>query len=467
MSEQSKRMLRGGARAATGLVIIGVSIAAAAVLGSGAVAIPSVERGVVAVSADTSQNATFSLICTGAFAELGADPSRPTAAIPSGASTTVVTGEPLEQGELAREQADGTAPLVVQGSANDNLAAAELQQVGGSTLQGLTASSCAEPVHEQWLVGGGTKLGQSLTLVLGNSFEVPATVQVSLFDENGQADSSRATGVLVPANSQRIVSLGGYAPDRERIAVRVESTGAAVTAALGASQTVDIRSFAVDTVTRQLAPATMLVVPGVANFSSDEHATDGAAPDADPYPVLVRVLSPEESGTATVRALKADGSSQSLGTIDFEAGIVAELSVPTWPQDAQAVTIDATVPVVAGVLGSADVPPAHDNAWFAPAPALPADTKVAVAVVLGGQLVLANTGDADASVEIEIEGVAKPKTVTVPAGAAMPVEARGQVWLTSSQPIAAGVRVVSGPNIAGYPVLAPIERRAEITVFPR
>ena len=95
----------------------------------------------------------------------------------------------------------------------------------------------------------------------------------------------------------------------------------------------------------------MLVVPGVANFSSDEHATDGAAPDADPYPVLVRVLSPEESGTATVRALKADGSSQSLGTIDFEAGVVAELSVPTWPQDAQAVTIDATVPVVAGVLG--------------------------------------------------------------------------------------------------------------------
>ena len=141
--------------------------------------------------------------------------------------------------------------------------------------------------------------------------------------------------------------------------------------------------------------------------------------------------------------------------------------MPTWPQDAQAVTIDATVPVVAGVLGTADAPPAHDNAWFAPAPALPADTKVAVAVVLGGQLVLVNTGDADASVEIEIEGVAKPNTVTVPAGAAMPVEARGQVWLTSSQPISAGVRVVSGPNIAGYPVLAPIERRAEITVFPR
>lgn len=467
MSEQSKRMLLGGARAATGVTIIGVSIAVAAVLGSGVVAVPGLERGVVEVTADTNQNATFSLVCTGAFAELGADPSRPTAAIPSGASTSVITGSPIEQGELAREQADGTPPVVVQGSANDKLAAAELQQVGGSTLQGLTASSCAEPVHEQWLVGGGTTLGQSLTLVLGNSFEVPATVQVSLFDQDGQVDSSRTTGVLVPANSQRIVSLGGYAPDRERIAVRVESTGAAVTAALGASQTVDIRSFSVDTITRQLAPATSLVVPGVANFSSDEHATDGAAPDADPYPVLVRVLSPEGNGTATVRALKPDGSSQSLGTIDIEAGVVAELSVTTWPQEAQAVVIDATVPVVAGVLGTADVPPAHDNAWFAPAPTLPADTEVGVAVVLGGELVLANTGDAEATVEVAVEGAAKKKTVTVPAGAALPVEARGQVWLTSSQPISAGVRVMSGPNIAGYPVLAPIERRAAITVFPR
>ena len=467
MSDQSKRMLRGGARAITGVVVIGVSVAAAVVLGSGAVAVPAVERGVVAVTADTSQNATFSLVCTGAFAELGADPSRPTAAIPGGTSSTVITGSPLEQSELTRDQADGSAPLVVQGSANDTLAAAERQQVGGSTLQGFSASSCAEPAHEQWLVGGGTTLGQSLTLVLGNSFEVPATVQVSIFDENGQVDSSRATGVLVPANSQRIVSLGGYAPDRERLAVRVESTGAAVTAALGFSQTVDIRSFAVDTITRQLAPATSLVVPGVTNFSSDEHATDGAAPDADPYPVLVRVLSPEGSGTVTVRALSPDGTSQNLGSVDVEAGVVAELSVGTWPEDAQAVAIDATVPVVAGVLGTADAPPAHDNAWFAPAPTLPADTETAVAVVLGGQLVLANTGEADASVEIAVEGVAKNKTVTVPAGAALPVEARGQVWLTSSEPISAGVRVVSGANIAGYPVLAPIERRAAITVFPR
>ena len=467
MSEQSKRMLRGGARAVTGVAIIGASVAAAAVLGSGIVEVPTVERGVVSVAADTSQNAKFSLVCTGAFAELGADPSRPTAAIPSGTATAVVTGTPLEQSELAREIADGTAPLVVDGAADETLAAAQVQQVETTTLRGLAASSCAEPVHEQWLVGGGTTLGQSVTLVLGNPFEVPATVQVTLFDANGKVDSSRTTGVLVPANSQRIVSLGGYAPERESLAARVESTGAAVTASLGISQTIDIRSFSVDTVTRQLAPATSIVIPGVTNFSSDEHVHDGAAPDADPYPVRVRVLAPEASGTATVSAMKADGSSQSLGAIKFEAGAVTELEVPTWPKDAQAIAIEATAPVIAGALGTADAPPSHDNAWFAPAAPLPADTRVGASVVLGGKLVLANTGGADATVTLEIEGDPKKQTVTVPAGAAMPVAATGQVWVTSSQPISAGVRVASGANLAGYPVLAPIERRAAVTVFPR
>lgn len=468
MSEQSKRMLRGSARAATGVVIIGLSVGAAAVLGSGILPIPAIEREVVAVTADTSQNATFSLVCTGAFAELGADPSRPTASVPGGTSSLVVTGTPLEQRELTREQPEGSAPIVVEGSASDRLSAAELQQVGTTSLQGLSASSCAEPVHEQWLVGGGTLLGQSSTLVLGNPFAVPATVQVSVFDESGKIDSSRTTGVLVPAGSQRIVSLNGYAPAKQSLAVQVESTGAAVTAALGVSQTIDIRSFAVDTATRQLAPATSLVVPGVANLSSDEHATDGAAPDADAFPVTVRVLSPKDRGNAIVRAVTTDGTSRNLGTIEFEAGVVTDFEVTSWPGDALAVTIDANVPIVGGVLGSADVPPAHDYAWFAPAPVLPADVELPVSVVLGGDLILVNTGETGASVRIATEGDVEPEqTIEVPAGAAVPVEAKGQLWVTSTAPISAGVRVVSGPNIAGYPVLAPIERNSSLTVFPR
>lgn len=468
MSDQANRMLRGGARAATGVVIIGLSVGAAAVLGSDIFPVPSIDRDVVSVTADTSQNARLSLVCTGAFGELGADPSRPTASIPGGTSSVLITGSPIEERVLGREQPDGSAPIVVDGSANDTLAAAELQQVKNTTLQGFSASSCAEPVHEQWLVGGATTLGVSSTIVLGNPFEVPATVLVAAYDEHGPIDAASTAGVLVPAGSQRIVSLNGYAPAREALAVRIESTGAAVTAALSVSQTIDINSFAVDTATRQLAPQHSLMIPGVANSISHEHVSDGVAPDADDFPVVVRVLAPKDTGTATVRAMTPSGEARDLGTIDFEAGKVANFEVANWPQDAQAIAIEASVPIVGGVMGSADISPAHDYAWFTPAPALPVAREIAVAVVLGGDLVIVNPGSLEASVTIRAEGeVVSEQTVMVPAGAAVPVAAKGQLWLTSTEPISAGVRVVSGGNIAGYPVLAPIERGKALNIFPR
>ena len=471
-AETSRRLLRGGARAITGVAAIGVSVAVAVALGTGLVPIPAIERGVVAVEADTSQNSTLSLVCTGAFAELGADPKLPTTAIPGGDTQLVVSGEAAEQRELQRELNEGSAPRVLEVSSRDALAAAEVQQVVTPTLQGLAASSCVEPAHEQWLVGGATGLGQSSTLVLGNPFEVPATVQVTLFDAEGPVESSRSTGVLVPAGSQRIVSLNGYAPGRAGLAVRVESTGAAVAAALGVSQTVDIRSYAVDSVTRQVAPQTRLVVPAVANVSGEGQAAAGS--EGDDFPVVVRVLAPEAGGgspagaTATVRALLPDGSEKPLGEIELEGDELGELEVAEWPAKAQAVVIEADAPVVGGVFGSADVPPGHDYAWFAPAPMLPADTDVAVSIVNDGELVIANTGEADATVTITPDdGIGKESIVEVPAGAAVAVAASEQNTLRSTEPVSAAVRVVKGAHIAGYPVQAPAPRGATLTVYPR
>ena len=466
MSEQSKRVLRGGARAATGVLIIGVSAAVAAALGTGLVQLPAVDRGVVAVQVDTSQHAKIPLVCTGAFAELGADPSLPTTAIPSGDTQLVIAGDDIEHRELTRELPEGTAPRVLDNPADSPAAGAELQHVLTPTLQGLTASSCAEPAHEQWLVGGGTALGQSTTVVLGNPSEVPATVQLTIYDDEGRVDEARTAGVLVPAGSQRIVAVNGYAPGRERIALRVESTGAAVTAALGISHTVDIRSYAVDTVTRQLAPAKSLVVPAVANPIHHEYGIDG---DTDDFTVLVRLLAPgDTAGTAVVRALLPDGPGETLGTVELTGNSVVELEVAKWDEAVQAIVIDADVPIVGGVFGSADLAPAHDYTWFAPAPALAADTEFAVSVVPGGELVLANPGPNDATVTlVSDDGLNQRRTVELAAGTAMPVEAREQIRVRSTAPISAAVRIVNDATIASYPVLPPAPRDTALTVYLR
>ncbi|EYT55855.1 hypothetical protein H490_0104350 [Leucobacter sp. UCD-THU] len=465
MSDRS-RMLRGGARAATGLVVVGVC--ASAVLLLGQVELPGVEREPVAVTVDSAQNTARNLVCAGPFAELGADPARPGVAVPTGSPGVVISGEPAETRGLERAEGGESPPLVLSAPVEELIGAAQIQAVSTEGLSGAAASACAEPLNEQWLLGGSTALGVSTTLSLGNPGSVPATVQISVYDEAGPVDAVQTAGVLVAAGAEQTVSLNGYAPERERLAVRVISTGAPVTASLGVGQTSGISPFAVSSVTRQLEPETQLVLPGVANRSDHGHGPSDSG-EGDDFPVVVRALAPAgEEGAARVRAVDADGRSVDLGEIALADSAVGELVVPHWPEEAEAVIVEADAPVVAAALGSATDEDGHDYEWFAPAPTTTADLPVAVPVVGGGQLVVVNPGSEEAELVIEsADGSGKPREQKLPAGAAAVVRAPAEARLTSSVPVHAGVRYVSGGTIAGYPILAPDPRDGEITVYTR
>lgn len=464
MSDRS-RMLRGGARAVTGLVVLGACGVAVALLG--AVTLPSVERAPLAVQVDTTQNATRSLVCAGSFAELGADSSRPGAAIPTGAPAVTVSGVAASSAELARAEGGTGLPGVFAAPFADPLAAAQIQAVDTGTLRGAVASSCAEPLNEQWLLGGSTTVGVATTLSLGNPGTVPATVQLSVFDENGPVDA-QSTGVLVAPGTQQILSLNGYAPDRQRIAVRVASTGAPVTASLGVGQVEGISPFAVSSVNRQVQAAQRLVVPGVANESGREQGPSDAG-EGDAFPVIVRAFAPGgESGTARLRAVDRNGRSVDLGSIEFAGGAVGESRVATWPAGASALIVEADVPVLAAALGSSMKNDRTDYEWFSPAPEIAAEQPVAAPVVSGGGLVVVNAGTDEAEVRVaRADGTGRPSTTRIPGGAAVVVRAPAAAVLTSSAPVYAGVRYLGEGAIAGYPVLAPDPRGGELTVYTR
>ena len=463
MTAQS-RLLRGGARAVVGLLV--VAVAASAVLLLSTTTLPAVARDPLAITVDTTQDTARTLVCAGSFAELGADPSRPGVAVPTSAPAITVSGESGDAASLARAEGGDGLPAVLTAPSDVLLGAAQIQAVSTENLRGAVASACTEPLNEQWLLGGASSLGVSTTLSLANPGAVPATVQITVYDENGPVDAVQTAGVLVSPGQEQTVSLNGYAPERERLAVKVESTGAPVTASLGVSQLTGIDPFAVATVTRQLEPATTLVVPGVANVSDHEHGA-GDVGTADLFGVVVRVLAPAgEVGTATVRALDKTGASTDLGEIQLAASGIGELHVDHWPDGANAVVIDADVPVIGGVLGSAHDGAEHDYEWFAPAPRLEADSPVAVPVVAGGKLVVTNPGDAAAEIEYVAAG-GKTRSATVPAGASVVVNAAAESTLKSTAPVFAGVRYVSGGNIAAYPVQAADARDGALTVYTR
>ncbi|QYM75291.1 DUF5719 family protein [Leucobacter luti] len=465
MNERS-RILRGSARAVTGLLIVAASATAVVLLSS--VTLPSVTRAPEAIVVDTTQNTSRTLVCAGAFGVLGADSARPGTAIPLGAPAVTVAGDASGTTSLTRSEGGEGLPTVLAAPNDEPLAAAQVQAVVAEGLRGVTASACAEPLNEQWLIGGGSSLGISTTLSLGNPGAVPATVELAVFDENGAVDALQTAGVLVAAGTEQTVSLNGYAPDRERLAVRVVSTGAPVTASLGVGQSTGITPFAVSSVTRQTAPQTELVIPGLANVSDHEHGPSDVG-EGDDFPVQLRVLAPGgETPEVRARAIDGKGVSTDLGSLTLEPNAIGELRIPVWPAGANAMVIESDAPIIAAALGSATEGKEHDYDWFTPAPQMGADTPVAAPVVSGGTLVLANSGETDADVQlVAASGKGKPSKATVPAGAAITVKAPADAVITSTEPLFAGVRYVQGGDIAGYPVLAPDPRDGELTVYTR
>ena len=464
MSDSAK-MYRAGARALTGFLI--TAAAAAGVLMLGTVDIPDIDRAPHGIAVDTTQTGERSLVCAGPFAELGADPSRPEVAVPVGEASLIVGGSVVVSslGASASDTTSTPGAKVVTADVNARLAAAQVQQLGTATLKGLVASTCVEAVNEQWLVGGSTTLGFSTTLSLGNASAVPATVQISVFDENGPVPAPQTAGVIVAPHSQQTVSLGGYAPNRERLAVRVTSTGAPVSASLGVARVEGLAPIGAATVTRQLRPATSAVIPGVGLSDEHNHEAPADAAHADRFPVLVRAIAAGgASGTARVYALDASGARAELGAIELAPETVGSLTVSEWPQQATAVLVESDVPVFSAAQGTANAGSGHDFEWFAPAPPIAAGSPLAVPIASGWALVLVNTGASPA--EVRITG-ALPVTVTVGPGTSMLVPADGAVTLTSTAPIHAGVRRLDAGVLGGYPVLPLLERGGELTVYTR
>lgn len=453
-----------GVRAAVGAVV--VAVAASAVVLVGSLELPTASREPVALVADTTQNAARTLVCDGGFAELGADPGNPDLAVPTGAPEVVFAGAKSEKRELSRALGGVGLPQVTSAPGSELLAAAQLQNVTTETLKGSVGSTCAEPLNEQWLIGGSTDLGVTTTLNVGNPGSVPATVQISVFDEEGAVDSVQTAGIIVGPGAQHTVSLNGYAPDRARLAVQVTSTGAPVTAALSVGQSVGLQPFGVSVVDRQAEPNTKLVIPGVTNAPGHDHGPSDAG-EGDPYPVMVRALAPGgETTVATVRALDSRGHATELGTIELPAHTVGELLVTTWPEDAAAIEVSSEAPVIAAALGSAETETEHDYEWFTPAPAIAAGEPVVVPVVKGGRVVLVHPGEGEAEVVVTT-AKGKSQTTKLLPGSARTVTVAHNSTITATDEVFVGVRHVDGASIASYPLLPNSQRDGALTVYTR
>ncbi len=264
-----------------------------------------------------------------------------------------------EAGGAAVVEAEPTDEPAVVGAASSAL-------VTAGDLRGLAAASCQAPTTDAWLVGGSTELGATALLVLQNAGSTPAVVHLDVFGATGEVDLDTEQYLVAPG-AERVVVLGGLAPEERRIAVHVSATGGRVSAFVQDSTLDGFTPTGTDLVVAGAAPARRQVIPGVALLATDVDDTDAG--------VLRLLVTGRAATTARVRLLGPDGVEDLPGaeSLALEPGVVTDVPLGGLPQGAYTLVVDADHAVVASAMlarpgePTAQDPgsPTRERAWVA------------------------------------------------------------------------------------------------------
>lgn len=455
-------------RVTTGVVLT----AAVAVLAMniGGISLQAIEGETASIKVNPSEVSSRTIVCQGPFTILGANPSDPTLAVPTGKSDVTIFGEPGSQRDLITAdevKSEEQQPVALTGGIHETLAAATTQGLMLEEVNGQTAVSCAEAVSDQWIAAGDTLRGTTATVVVSNPSPVPSTVSITVHDETGEVGSLGTSGVLVAANSQRVVSLGGFGAGRASTVVRVQSSGAPVVVSMNVTEIKDLLPSGSAGVNAVSEPQETLVFAGVVNRFENIHTVEEEdAHHNDEYPATVRLMSFTESATATVVGLTKKGTERDLAEVSLEPGIVVDTSLETLPADVQAIVVRSTEAVVGGLKTSVHTGSSHDFTWMSPASIFEPEQPAHIATVKDATPTIVNLDSADTTVTIT-DSSGKSKTVDLAAGATRELSKGKSVTISSTGLISAGVVSYGGRDLATYPVLAAAPTLGEITVHPR
>lgn len=432
-------------------------------------------------------------VCAGPLLTLADDAAAATTASSIGTADLIAGAEPddveITETPLAapgnpRADRDGT-PVVISvepGTVEAGmLAGAQSQSAGTETIAGFAATACAEASAESWLVAGATTLGRTSLVSLANPTDVAATVDVRVIGETGAVEAGSSLGIIVPAGSQRVVSLAGLAPNLTSPVVHVTSTGGMIAAALEQSAVDGLAPAGVEFTGAAATPATSQVIPGflVAESGGVDPAEDHA--DGDDFPAVRLLATGDEPVDVSIGLMPEGGSGAGGSTIEATLQPGRTTDVPLGVLDAGAYTVrlDADGPIVAAARattgtpaaapapGQSDAAASVDLAWTVSTTPLLADAVVAVPEGPSPTLHLANAGGDDAEVEYTIGG--ETRTVNIEAGSAtsVDVEAGGIVRLTGVEGVHASVSFAGIGELASFGVQPPGPLDSPIRVFPR
>lgn len=472
-----------GARVAGGLVLVGgiAAVIAAAIF----VPIPSVVASAATVAVAPAPEAQ-SRVCPGPileYSQSSGQPGQVTSAVGkaaiSGAVREAVGGAPagtVTRSPLAAPDNSsapgGNAPelLTAPGALTGALLAAGQSSTAGATdLRGFAATACGEATADSWLVGGATTVGRTSLIMLSNPTAVAANVRLSIYAENGPVDAPGASAILVPALTQKIVSLAGFAPNVSSPVVHVESTGGTVLASVQQGIIRGLETGGVELVGPSAAPSSSAVMTGVTISGTSAIAerlpTDG---NGDMQAALRVYVPGTADASLTVTATSEQAGAESVSfTLTAAAGRVSESPLRDLPDGTYTLSVAASVPVVTAARTSVIEAGALDFAWYQSALVQPNDFLAPIAAGPNPRLHLNNPGASPVTVVLTPASGAN-LTVQVPArGSVGVVMAGGTTYAAAATgALVASVSYSGGGQLSAYSLTAPNPLAAPIVIYP-
>lgn len=475
----SRTILRGSARAVTG--IVGIAVAAAAV--AAALWLPLPSHTVTPASLRVSPVPTEQQrVCPGPILALAADSSNAAAAASFGIPATVVASG--ESGATPRTSAltSGgsagspgspllvTVPVAVGAGEPPLVAGAQSQQATQEDLAGLAVAACDEASSDSWLVAGATNLGQTSLVLLTNPGAAAVTVDLSVYGESGRVDAPGAAGISVPAGAQKVVPLAGLAPSVASPVVHVIAHGGRVLATMQQSLVQGIDPEGVELTAATGAPTLLQRISGVEvrtiaalkasqpteGYGSDLPAARVFVPGSKPATVTIGVVG--ETGTAAGNTF----------TATVKPGFATEIPLDGLVDGDYSVSVTSDQPVVAAVRTSTTSTTGKDFAWFTASAPLPDTFLAPVGAGPGARLHLLNTRTTDAAVTVTSpRGTVQKVTVPGGAGASVALPAAGVYTVSGTTGLIASVGYSGDGLLSSFAIEPPAALASPLTIYPR
>ena len=384
---------------------------------------------------------------------------------------SVLSSPSLNGGELDSElvpearileisNVDVNGPAVFEQAANSGglLAMSAWADINSVEARGLAIAACAEPQMESWLLGGAGEVGASDILTLANPTQVNSVVSITAFGLEGSFVPVSARQILVPAATTVALPLSALIASEQRPVLQVIAELAPVVATVQSSAIQGLTPVGMEWIQASPSPAETVVIPGVVLQLLEESDSADAA---------VRLLAPNDSGSATLSLIDAAGVQVSEVTVPLSAQIPVDALLSAPGSGRYTVVVTADTPVLAAAKDNWDTAELIDYIWWPSTPLLNSDT--AIAVPPGASLNIFNP-DSNAQ-QISVNGTAVQlaplATVSFSGLPSEPVLISIPDAVAEASGVYANVSITELGRAAAFGVRASLTQQAELLVYPQ